>query len=348
VPTGTDTPPPVATEMDGGAMPEPTTSSPPVVADGPPNPSGWPEPGEGGVAQPAGTPGELEVLDWAGFKGAVSYTFDDSNSSQVSNFQQIMDLEVPFTFYMQTGKGDAGNAVWGEALAAGHEIGNHTKSHQGSGANLAGDTDEATTYIQNTWDTTPYTMAAPNGSQDYVSVAQTRFLINRGVAGAQIAPGGNDNAFNLGSYVTGNSNAVSWGVSDFNTKVDAARSGGTWHILTMHGFAGGNDGAYGPVNLSDFLDAVAYAKSFGDVWIGTVADVGAYWAGQKAVTSAMAADTADGKTWTWTLPDNFPPGRYLRVLVGGGTLTQDGEALPWNEHGFYEVALDTGSVTLAP
>jgi hypothetical protein len=34
--------------------------------------------------------------------------------------------------------------------------------------------------------------------------------------------------------------------------------------------------------------------------------------------------------------------------VDGGTLSQDGVPLPWNEHGFYEVALDVGSATLSP
>jgi hypothetical protein len=56
----------------------------------------------------------------------------------------------------------------------------------------------------------------------------------------------------------------------------------------------------------------------------------------------------DETTWTWTLPPRFPPGRLLRVTVDGGTLRQDGVALAWDPRGFYEVALDAGSLTLAP
>jgi hypothetical protein len=93
---------------------------------------------------------------------------------------------------------------------------------------------------------------------------------------------------------------------------------------------------------------VEYAKSFGDVWIGTVENIGAYWLGQKALSAVAPTESADGRTWSWTLPDNFPPGKYLRVRVPGGTLSQDGQALSWNEHGFYEVALDVGTVTLVP
>jgi hypothetical protein len=48
------------------------------------------------------------------------------------------------------------------------------------------------------------------------------------------------------------------------------------------------------------------------------------------------------------LPAHFPPGKYLRVNVTGGTLTQKGAPLPWDPHGYYEVALDAGALTLAP
>jgi hypothetical protein len=54
------------------------------------------------------------------------------------------------------------------------------------------------------------------------------------------------------------------------------------------------------------------------------------------------------KTWTWTLPGNFPPGKYLRVTVPGGTVKQKGVELAWDPHGYYEIALDALSVTVSP
>jgi hypothetical protein len=48
------------------------------------------------------------------------------------------------------------------------------------------------------------------------------------------------------------------------------------------------------------------------------------------------------------LPEHFPPGKFLRVSVTGGTLKQKGAALPWDARGYYEVALDAGSLTLGP
>jgi hypothetical protein len=36
------------------------------------------------------------------------------------------------------------------------------------------------------------------------------------------------------------------------------------------------------------------------------------------------------------------------VTVPGGTVTQSGAALPWDAHGYYEVALDAKSLTVGP
>ena len=48
----------------------------------------------------------------------------------------------------------------------------------------------------------------------------------------------------------------------------------------------------------------------------------------------------------WTLPDHFPPGMCLRVTTTGGTLSQGGQTLGWDDHGYYEVSLDAGTLTL--
>jgi len=82
--------------------------------------------------------------------------------------------------------------------------------------------------------------------------------------------------------------------------------------------------------------------------MGTVVDVAAYWIGQKLLLASKPAESAGATTWTWKLPAGFPPGKYLRVRVDGGTLSQAGAPLAWDEHGYYEVALDVGSLTLAP
>ncbi len=323
---------------------EPNPTNPNPEAN--PNPSVWPEPGDGGVARPTGAAGNLQVLDWAGFKGAVSYTLDDCTPSQVSLIDDLMGLGVPLTFYLQTNQGSACDTIGNKALeAGGHELGNHTHSHEQNAGTAGGDTDQATQYIKDKFGVTPLTMAAPFGNDGvYAPVAQERFFINRGVGGGLMMPLDNTNRFNLKGPAP-NSDA------DANTMkgyVDGARDSGGWQVLTLHGFTDHADWAYNPFPFDSLKQSVEHAKALGDVWVGTVADIGAYWWGQKLLNDATPTSSGDDQVWTWALPDHFPPGRYLRVTVDGGTLSQDGEALPWNAHGYYEVSLDAASLTLSP
>ena len=115
-----------------------------------------------------------------------------------------------------------------------------------------------------------------------------------------------------------------------------------------HGFSGGNDGAFQPVAIGQFTGAVQYAKGLGDLWLDTLLEVGAYWQAQKLLTGLTPVQSGGDTTWSWSLPARFPPERFVRVIVDGGTLTQAGTQLAWDEHGYYEVALDAGTLTLSP
>ena len=64
--------------------------------------------------------------------------------------------------------------------------------------------------------------------------------------------------------------------------------------------------------------AIKYAKMQGDVWVGSMVNVAAYWLGGKAFMAAMTATSGSDKTYTWTLPAHFPPGHYIRVKPSGG------------------------------
>jgi hypothetical protein len=149
------------------------------------------------VPKPSGTPGNITVLNWAGFKGAVTYSFDDSNDSQIQNYSTLQALGVPFTFFMWTGKSEASNSVWATALKDGHEIGNHTQSHDPTGHCTTADITSATAFIQNNLKEIAWTMAAPNGAACYEPLAKPLFFINRGVSPAQpVLPKGSSDPTN--------------------------------------------------------------------------------------------------------------------------------------------------------
>lgn len=309
---------------------------------GPTADCGLPAVGTTGVPQPADTPADFTILNWAGYKGAVTYTFDDGNSSQITNYPALQALGVHFTFYLITGKSSASNPIWAQAIKDGHELGNHTKNHYQTGT--AADVDAATSFLQDKYGVRAWTMAAPYGDASYIALAQSRFSINRGVSNAIIAPNGSSNPFNLPCFIP-DTGALA---ADFRAQIDSAQAAGGWRVVLVHGFSGGTDGAYQPVDITEFTSSVEHTKSLGNMWIDSMVNVGSYWLGQKAVSAATLSTTDGDKTWAWTLPPNFPPGKCLRVTVPGGTVKQAGNVIPWDDHGYYEIFLDAGSLTLSP
>jgi len=303
---------------------------------------GLPAPDEDAGPRPDGDVGELLVLDWAGFTAAASYTFDDANQTQIDHYDALQALGIPMTFYLQTNKRQAGDPIWAQALEDGHELGNHTHSHPQEAS--AEDIDEATTFIEETFGVRPWTMAAPYGDASYQPLAEERFLINRGVNNRTIAPNDSTNPFNLPCYLP----PEGADAETMASQIESAREGGAWRVVLVHGFTGGSDGAYQPVDIEAFTESVELAKEGGGVWFDTVMAIGAYWRAQKLISEATPEESDGAYTWSWELPENFPPGQCVRVRPSGGTVEQDGQEVAWNDRGYFEIALDAGSVTVRP
>ena len=311
----------------------------------PPSMSGLPvPPGAGSVAQPTGTGSMVTVLNWAGFTGAVTYSFDDDNDSQIQDYPMLKEAGGQYTFFMWTNRSQAQNAIWKTVLADGHEIGNHTKSHDSNGACTAADVKAGGDFIMSTFGKPALTFAAPNGSSCFKQPAGMYYFINRGVSPASpVLPNDNSDPLNLNCYIPNTGQQT----SAFNSNIDDAHKKGGWVIYVIHGFSS-SDGSYQPVDIGQVTAAIKYAKGMNDMWVGSMVNIASYWQGQKAFSSAMTSTSGGDKTWTWKLPDHFPPGHYLRVKTDGGTLKQNGAALAWDTHGYYEIALDALSVTLSP
>jgi hypothetical protein len=303
-----------------------------------------------GVPKPSGKVGELRVLDWAGFKSALSYTFDDAIPSQIENYPKLHATGVPMTYFITCGK-DGNSPVWAEMARDGNELGNHSQNHchaDGTGCgmgsyagSLEAEYDQCTEHLVSKYGVDHvWTTASPYGDTGYDKVAATRFFLNRGVWGGQVAPNDNSDPFNLPIYGAKAGDPE----SAFDAQIDSAHAAGNWEILLFHSMGG--DGGYAPVNVADVIGSVHHAQAFGDMWIDSMVNIGAYWAGQKAVTNAAVKESGGKMVLTWTLRAHFPTGRFVRVTVTGGTLRQGGHKLKWNPAGYYEVALDAGEVTI--
>lgn len=319
--------------------------------------SGLPVPPTGNIAKPSGKPGNLTVLDWAGFKSAVTYTYDDAQPSHIAHYDALQATGVRMTFYFSSNVNWIPNsdAVWSQAVKDGHEIGNHTVSHPYANltgscfgkplATLDAEIDECTKYIierfgqSNVW-----TMASPYGDIGYKEAAKARFFLNRGVGGQAIRPNDDSDPFNLPCYMANTGETA----EKFNSLIDSARMDGSWLIFLFHTINPTGDNWFAPVEITEIIESVEHAKAYNDVWIDTLANIGAYWVGQKMFNSLTPVKSGADLTWTWTLPEHFPKGKYLRVKVDGGRLKQGDKTLKWDKHGYYEVALDEGTLTLTP
>jgi len=313
--------------------------------------------GGAGVPRPSGTPGNLKVLDWAGFKSAVTYTFDDAQPSQIEHYAELQATGARVTFYITSANSGATagfDATFSRAVSDGHEMGNHTVHHcradltscaTGAATSLDTELDDCTSYItshfgqQQVW-----TAASPYGDTGYDAADATRFFLNRGVGTGTVGPNDGTDPFNLPCHAAVDSETV----DSFDSAIDTAHTSGRWLIFLVHTITPTTANWYAPIDVSVVTGSIAHAQSLGDAWIDSLANVGAYWRAQKILSAVTPTTAGSTQTWTWTLPAHFPPGKYLRVTVDGGTLSQNGNPVAWDSHGYYEIALDAGSFSVSP
>jgi hypothetical protein len=259
------------------------------------------------------------------------------------------------TFYLNSsGSSYPGyDATWKDVEAQGSELGNHTVNHchaDGTGcSNYLGsqdlEIDQCSTYITSRLNQSAvWTFAYPFGDTGWEPAAPSRFFLARGVFTGMIAPNDSTDPFNLPIYAAAGGEAA----SVFSTDIDNAVTQGRWLIFLFHSILPDAQNWYAGVDISSVTGSIDHAKGLANVWIDSVVNIGAYWRAEKMFSALAPTTSGSTMTWTWTLPAHFPPGKYLRVKVDGGTLAQGGGPLAWDSHGYYEIALDAGTLSLSP
>jgi hypothetical protein len=300
---------------------------------------GLPPGPDSGVAAPSGSATKIDVLPWAGFKAATSFSLDDGNSSQIQNYSTLNGMGVKLTFYLVTGWSSFNDPIWKQAIKDGHEIGNHTQSHS-CGTASQGESD-----IKSKLGVTAYTLAAPNGDTSCgSSVDSLNLLLNRGVNGGSVSFTADDStvAKNLPTSLPAQGAAA----SALTSTIDGAYNKGEWQTFCIHGFTG-DSAAYQPIPLASLTDAVKTEKQKKDLWIDTMQAVGAYWRAGRAFAKATKTTSGGDTTWKWTVAAHIPPNTCLRVKPDGGVVKQKGAVVPWDDHGYYEISFNAGEVTLS-
>ena len=210
--------------------------APPGPADRLPVP-----PGPGDLPPPSGTPGNLKVLNWAGFKAAVTYTFDDAQPSQVEHYAELQATGVRHTFFV-TSSSSGFDATFTQAVKDGHEMGNHTVHHCHADLSGCGNTasapvsvdaelDDCNSYIaSHLGQGAVWTAASPFGDSGWDTPDMSRFFLNRGVASGTVSPNDNTDPFNLPCHaaVEGETAAM------FNAVIDDVDARNRWAIFLVH------------------------------------------------------------------------------------------------------------------
>jgi len=236
-----------------------------------------------------------EEFKWPeGIRAALTLTFDDARPSQLDSGIPILnEYDTKGTFYVSFSNMDQRLDEWRQALAGGHEIGNHTVNHPCSGNfsfahsralenytlhQMEEELTGANQHIEETLGVTPKTFAYPCGQkfigrgesvQSYVPLIAEHFLLGRGFKNeCHQDPIHGDLAQAMGVDFDRMT------VQEFHTRIETALNDSGWLILAGHNVSSDN----GQTVLEETLHAICeYANDPANgVWLDTAAAIGEY------------------------------------------------------------------------
>lgn len=285
----------------------------------------------------------IKTIPWNGHIGAVSFTFDDALENQVKNLKPILDelTDIHVTFFLtDMGNGLKQNAAGFAALAkAGHEIGNHAKSH----GHLSGITsnEELKEEIVKFADTIEQVLAENGANTNVVSFAtpfcennnqvkiviDSRHFINRdcGWHGrnewdeqpdwlALKAKVWTRSGATLPEMLSSMDTAAFIGNFEGANPWDVQIKGGTWLVVLNHGVTDdqGDDYAIDPADIKKIFERAIEDK----LWIAPFGTIGAYYRAHFIIDQTIAIPTEDGFTVDWDIPNVYMPKSVpLRVNI---------------------------------
>lgn len=296
---------------------------------------------------------DLKVVPWNGHKAATSLSFDDSDPSHLDTaVPELNKRKMRGTFYLIANKTDRKDD-WRKALAAGHELANHTLDHRHAGDLTSKDIEAQVMGAQNVLQKEfgvqirtfayPFTEITPDLK---AAVAKTHLLARGGYGnGAYVMKSTVEpDWWNLPARATMTNIAF----DVYKGWIDEDLSGEGWMIWMIHGLEGTPWG-WEPITKDNFTKILDYLASK-DIWVGSVLEVGAYFRAQKVLEGCVPGDQAGERTWSWRVPDNFPDHILLKVRLSGEgkglSLRQGKQRLPADKDGTYTVDFGKGELSL--
>jgi peptidoglycan/xylan/chitin deacetylase (PgdA/CDA1 family) len=243
----------------------------------------------------AASDNEPDTFVWpSGKRMAVSLTFDDARPSQVDVGIPLFDsYGIKATFYVTPSRVQERLAGWRDAVAGGHEIGNHSVRHPCTGnfpwarhkaledytlAQMAAELEQANAEVVSMLNVRPVTFAYPCGQkfvgrgenlESYVPLIATRFLAGRGWRDE----GANDPVFcDLAQLMAMELDGLRF--EQLKALIDAAAEQGFWLILCGHEIGEGGRQTTRIETLRAFCEYAGDPQN--GLWVDTVANVARY------------------------------------------------------------------------
>lgn len=229
-----------------------------------------------------------------GKEAAISLSFDDARFSQVDRGTALLDsMQVKATFYLVPAAAEQRLDGWKKAVAAGHEMGNHSLFHPCSGNfewsrdhalenytldSMRYELSESNRRIEKMLGVKPIVFAYPCGqkfvgrgvnTKSYVPLIAEMFITGRGFM--EETP--NDPTYVDFAQITG----IEMDAKDFEQLlpvIEGARKKGQWVVLAGHEMA---DGGVQTTRLAMLRKLIAYMKDPANkIWVAPVGDVANY------------------------------------------------------------------------
>jgi peptidoglycan/xylan/chitin deacetylase (PgdA/CDA1 family) len=296
----------------------------------------------------------LRVLPWNGHSAAVSLTFDDAKPVQLDvAVPELNKRDLHATFFLIVSKLTRLDD-WRRAQAEGHEIGNHSVSHQHP-AELTQESEElevedAKKFLDSNFKSNVIIFAYPYAelSPGLLFWVKKYDFAARGWQGNDASPYVSSDAdpdwYNLPSQ----SAYTKYDAAFYKNWIDNALANHAWSTLQIHGIGDPSTG-FEPIPTDTFLSLLDYLQEQQSkgLWVAPFGAVAAYLRAQK-ILEEVKPELHNGKaTFTWKVPDPFPSEVVLEVEIKGGTnlrVYQDKHELRPGKAGVYSLSFDSGEL----
>ena len=289
---------------------------------------------------------QITVLPWNGHKAAVSLTFDDGDPSHWRTaIPELNRRRLKATFFLIAGK-IPDEPKWVGAAREGHEIGNHSMTHEHPGGfdakRVADETAGAQGLLKSKFGGSVVSFAYPFAEitpQLKAAVADSHIGARGGWGPAfYLKPTDEPDWLDIPSQVTLKATPA----ATYLGWVDTAAKEGAWTVFMIHGIEGTPWG-WEPVPKAVFIELLDRLRD-PELWVAPFGQVCAYWRAEKIFEQAKLAIEGTGAVYRWAVPAHFPKGVKLQVRVGGAArrVSQAGKRLSRSLEGVCVIDFDAG------